>query len=501
MSSLREVVVRVPSSGSRARGVNSQGSHEDPEHKVKGRAVDEHSQGFRSTLVWQPRHPTMGLGDTAVLYVREMGHQHSHDRADDAVDGPLGRRLKLGGAALLVAALVAMAAMWPRGNAPDLGVQPQDYVNATVSTIDRAECPGMEADSFIGCREVTVELTSGPESGTLGLFLVLDSQLDVPELSAGDQIVLRDVRTAPDDFRYTYSDRQREKPLVGLAVVFVVVVLIFGRWQGLRALVGLALGVAILILFLVPALLRDEPAVLAAGVAGVVMLGLALYLAHGFSVASSIALFGTVASLALVSVLAIAGVAISRFSGLANADAQVLSVTADALDLRGLLLASMVIGTLGSLDDVTVSQVSTVAALRRANPGMGVSRLYREATSVGRDHVASSVNTLVLAYAGASLPLMLLFAQGSQPFGRILTSEVVAIEVVRMLVGSIGLIASVPITTALAAYVIGRDATEVEIDGPSVNAGADESSGPQWDDFGPDPSVLGWDPEAPPSAP
>ena len=397
---------------------------------------------------------------------------------------------------LLVVALVAMVLLWPRGDAPDLGAQPQDYVDATVSAVRRAECPGMEADSFIGCREIEVDLTSGPESGGLGVFLVLDTQLDVPELGRGDEIVLRDVRTAPEDFRYTYSDRQREKPLLALGIVFALVVIVFGRLQGFRALVGLGLSGAVLVLFLVPALLRDEPAVLVAAVSGVVVLGLALYLAHGFTVASSIALFGTVVSLGLVSLLAIVGVAVSRFSGLASADAQVLSVTADALDLRGLLLASMVIGTLGSLDDVTVSQVSTVAALHRADPRMGVARLYREATQVGRDHVASSVNTLVLAYAGASLPLMLLFAQGSQPLARILTSEVVAIEVVRMLVGSIGLIVSVPLTTALAAVVIGRTNPELAGRG-SETEGEVPSAGPRWEDFGPDVSVLGWEPDAP----
>jgi uncharacterized membrane protein len=140
-------------------------------------------------------------------------------------------------------------------------------------------------------------------------------------------------------------------------------------------------------------------------------------------------------------------------------------VTASALDLRGLLVAGIVVGALGVLDDVTVSQVSIVAALRRANPGLGWRLLYREAMSVGRDHVASTVNTLVLAYAGASLPLLLFFTQGDQPVERLLTSELIAVEIVRMLVGSIGLVASVPITTALAALVMGAGRAEADDDG------------------------------------
>jgi uncharacterized membrane protein len=126
------------------------------------------------------------------------------------------------------------------------------------------------------------------------------------------------------------------------------------------------------------------------------------------------------------------------------------------------LVAGIVVGALGVLDDVTVSQVSIVAALRRANPGLRWRLLYREATSVGRDHVASTVNTLVLAYAGAALPLPLFFTQGDQPVERLLTGELIAVEIVRMLVGSIGLVASVPITTALAAVVMGAGRAETD---------------------------------------
>jgi uncharacterized membrane protein len=154
----------------------------------------------------------------------------------------------------------------------------------------------------------------------------------------------------------------------------------------------------------------------------------------------------------------------THLTGLADNSAQVLRVTASALDLRGLLVAGIVVGALGVLDDVTVSQVSIVAALRRANPGLGSRLLYREAMSVGRDHVASTVNTLVLAYAGASLPLLLFFTQGDQPVERLLTSELIAVEIVRMLVGSIGLVASVPITTALAALVMGAGRAEADDD-------------------------------------
>jgi uncharacterized membrane protein len=206
----------------------------------------------------------------------------------------------------------------------------------------------------------------------------------------------------------------------------------------------------------VPALLRDSPAVPVALVGMVTVAFLAIYLAHGVGITSTIALSGTLVSLAATCLLAVMVASLTELSGLASQEAQVLRVTAEALDLRGLLLAGIVVGALGVVDDVTVSQVSTVAALRRANPTFGARQLYSEATRVGRDHVASAVNTLVLAYAGASLPLLLYFAQGDQPVGRLLTGELVAVEVVRMLVGSIGLVLSVPVTTRLAAVILTR---------------------------------------------
>jgi uncharacterized membrane protein len=202
----------------------------------------------------------------------------------------------------------------------------------------------------------------------------------------------------------------------------------------------------------------------------------AIYLAHGLSTASTVALAGTIVSLVITTVLAFLAAGATSLTGLTDENAQTLRVTAQALDLRGLLVAGIVVGALGVLDDVTVSQVSTVGALRRANPGLSTVQLYREATRVGRDHVASTVNTLILAYAGASLPLLLFFSQGSQPIGRLLTGELIAVEVVRMLVGSVGLVLSVPITTGLAAAVLGVDDT-------ASHAGHHHA--PRWEDPAP----------------
>jgi uncharacterized membrane protein len=365
-------------------------------------------------------------------------------------------------------ALLGVIAFWPRGEAPDLGDLPNTYVDATVVEVTTDRCLDPEIAAPNDCRMVTAELTSGEDAGDIVEFAVPATAFDVPELVAGDEVVLLDVPTSPAPYRYSFSDFQRETPMLWLAGAFVVVVVVFGRWQGVRALLGLGASVAVLVAFLVPALLRDEPAVQVALAATVVVAFLALYLAHGPNLATTVALAGTLLSLALTSALAFAVAAATQLSGLADDRARTLRVTAEALDLRGLLVAGIVVGALGVLDDVTVSQVSLVNALRRANPGLPPRVLYREALQVGRDHVASTVNTLVLAYAGASLPLLLFFAQGNQPVGRLLTSEVIAVEVVRMLVGSIGLVASVPITTALAAYVLGPGEPTRLMPGPGL---------------------------------
>lgn len=227
----------------------------------------------------------------------------------------------------------------------------------------------------------------------------------------------------------------------------------------------------------------------------------ALYLAHGFNPATTVALAGTLVSLAIIAVSSVAVASIAHLSGLGDEAAQTIRVTADTIDLRGLLVAGFIVGALGVLDDVTVTQVSTVQALLRADPEIDRRHLYREATHVGRDHIASTVNTLVLADAGASLPLLLFFAQGTAPVGRILTGELVSVEIIRMLVGSIGLVLSVPVTTALAAVcltpahaAVGHDHSHSAADGQPAasgqrgsraDAGDDSVPAPRWEDFAP----------------
>lgn len=351
-----------------------------------------------------------------------------------------------------VLAVVGLVALWPRGSAPDLGTRPSRYVDATVTSVRQDSCDSLEVPGATsGCRVVGIGLTSGSHKGTRSTFTVLDTQFDVPVLHVGDAVVLLDAPSSPEQYRYTFVDFQRGFPLIALTTLFGFVVIAFGRRQGIRALVGLAASAAVLVLFIVPALLRGSPALLVAVIGTVTVAYLALYLAHGFNPATTIALAGTLVSLGTIAALSLVVAAQAHLTGLGDEAAQTIRVTAGTIDLRGLLVAGVIVGALGVLDDVTVTQVSTVQALLRASPHMDRRKLYREATHVGRDHIASTVNTLVLAYAGASLPLLLFFAEGTAPSGRILTGELVSVEIIRMLVGSIGLVLSVPITTALAA--------------------------------------------------
>lgn len=390
-------------------------------------------------------------------------------------------------AALVVVASVAIIgviALWPRGSAPDIGLPPRSYIDATIVEAEEDVCPSVEAgpDQLDDCTIYSAELTSGESSGEVVQVTVPVTFTDIPELDVGDEVVLRDNPTSPPAYRYSFEDFQRSTPMLWLFLVFVVAVVAFGRWLGVRALAGLGLSLLVVVLFVVPALLRDSPELPVALVGAVVVAYLAIYLAHGVNTASSIALAGTLASLAVTAALALLMASAAQLSGLTGEETQVLRVTVDALDLRGLLVAGIVIGALGVLDDVTVSQVATVSALRRANPALTVRELYGEAIRVGRDHVAAAVNTLVLAYAGASLPLLLLFAQGNQPIARVLTSELVGVEVIRMLVGSIGLILSVPITTGVAATILTRgdgSRPRRRVDHPAEPAGAHQREQPR----------------------
>jgi uncharacterized membrane protein len=235
-----------------------------------------------------------------------------------------------------------------------------------------------------------------------------------------------------------------------------VIVVVVARWRGLAALAGLAVAWLVLVRFVLPDVLDGRSPVAVALVASAAIMIPVLYLAHGLNARTTTALLGTLASLALTGVLAAVFVAATHLTGTASDEATYIASLAGNVNWSGLMLAGVVIGSLGVLNDVTVTQASATWELHAANPDRPMAKLYRSSMRIGRDHIASSVYTLVLAYAGASLPLLILFALAGQPVHSVLTGETVAEELVRTLVGSIGLVASVPITTWLAALIVTR---------------------------------------------
>lgn len=386
---------------------------------------------------------------------RREARRLASGRAPVAV-GLATRRLLAGVAALLaVATVFGMVRLWP-GNATrqdlrELGLGlPAEVYEADVLVVSEEPCEGTTPEQDILCSRVTVELREGPDAGrTATLEFALSA--DAPQLEAGDAVVLAREPGAPEGLEYRVLDRQRKAPLAWLALLFAATVVALGGLRGMAALAGLAATFVVLLVFVIPSILDGRSPVMVAVVGAAAIAFLALYLAHGFTSMTTVALLGTVASLALTAVLAMVFVEVAEITGLASEEATVVRIGAAQIDLAGLVLGGVVIGALGAIDDMTVTQASAVWELRATDPRMPERMLLRAGLRIGRDHVASTVNTLFLAYAGASMPLLILFVLSRQSLVNVANSEVVATEIVRTLVGSIGLVASVPITTWLAA--------------------------------------------------
>jgi uncharacterized membrane protein len=232
-----------------------------------------------------------------------------------------------------------------------------------------------------------------------------------------------------------------------------VIVVAFGRLRGALSLLGLGFSLALVLLFVVPAILDGKSPLAVAIVGSLAVALITIPLAHGRGPKTLAAVLGTATSLLLTALLALIFTKATHLTGFSNEEAAFLDLAGANVSLEGLVLAGMVIGALGVLDDVTVSQASTVLALRSTNPTLHFRQLFAVAQRVGRDHVSATVNTLVLAYVGAALPILLIFSSSDLAVGDALSTEVVATQVVATLVGSIGLIAAVPLTTALAAVL------------------------------------------------
>ncbi|MCD2185753.1 YibE/F family protein [Actinomycetospora soli] len=339
------------------------------------------------------------------------------------------------------------------GAAAAVATQPLD--GTVVRAGAEADCadPTLAVEAGAGCFPLQVRLDEGPASGRT-IDTLLPGGPATPRFADGDAVVVAWSGGDPADASgYQVVDRQRGGSMLLLAGVFALAVVLLGRWQGLAALGALGITLLVLGLFVLPALLTGAAPVPVALVASGLIVAVVFPTIHGFSARTATAALGTVMSLGLIGVLALVFGGLTRLTGLDDSSTELIGVLGAGIDARGLLLAGLIIGALGVLDDVTVTQTSTVWELHRADPSSGTRELYAAAMRVGRDHVASAVNTLVLAYAGAALPLLLLFTLSGRGVGDLLTAEDVAQEVLRTLVGSIGIVAAVPVTTLVAAVV------------------------------------------------
>lgn len=400
------------------------------------------------------------------------GHGHGHSHSGPIPIGPIAARVVIGLlVAIGIASIVGVVALWPERVSVDVPTPFQSADGSAVESVDGTVlepsaglCPSPSAGRvFTGtplpapaggyeCASFVVDIDSGPNAGTQTL-LEISPGPGQPDLEAGDQIrLIRGVDTAGTVI-YGFDDFQRGGSLLLVVGVFVVVIVGVAGLRGLRALIGLTLAFGVIVLFVLPALLDDKPPVPVALVGGSLILYAVLYLAHGINLRTSAALLGTLTSMvvaAVGSVMVIDGTGVTGLSEEQNTNIQTYL---EHVSIVGLLLAGFIIGSLGVLNDVTITQASATFELAAANPHASRRDLFTGAMRVGRDHIASTVYTLLLAYAGGALPLLLLLSVAGRPLGDLLTGDAIATEIARSAVGGIALSLSVPLTTGIAAML------------------------------------------------
>ncbi|MEU6365072.1 YibE/F family protein [Streptomyces sp. NPDC046931] len=409
----------------------------------------------------------------------DEGHVHSHSHSHGPA-APVSRHLRRVIAAILIpftaAVVVGLVVLWPGGVPPHkrsgVGFDRQTQ-QATVTRVVAVDCASVNApggaptgNASTGdgsapqrpagtCKKATVRVDTGKDEGRTFTEIVQPDQSR--QLHEGEKVVVAYEPSAPKDLQYSVTDVDRKFPMALLAGIFAVAVVVVGRMRGIMALVALAVSFLVLGFFILPAILQGANPLLVAVVGSSAIMLIALYMCHGLSARTSVAVLGTLISLSLIGVLGSEFIGWAALTGNTDDNTGLIHGLYPHIDMSGLLLAGVIIGSLGVLDDVTVTQTSAVWELHEANPSMGWRGLYRAGIRIGRDHIASVVNTLVLAYAGAALPLLLLFSIAQSSVVSVAGSELVAEEIVRTLVGSIGLVASVPVTTILAAVVVSTD--------------------------------------------
>ncbi len=398
------------------------------------------------------------------------GHGHGHGHSDTPVPlGPVAAKVVVGLLVAIAIAVIAGAfALWPSKQSIDIPLPFQTTGGGavtteagTVTSQSIGSCGSPDAgrpfegnptppvnDSY-ECQRSIVDITSGEDAGKRTVLEIAPGP-GQPDLRTGEGIRLVKQTDPTGAVQYSFNDYSRGLPLAIIVGVFAVVICIVARWRGFRALVGLVIAFAVLVVFMLPALLDGAPAIPVALVAGAIILYAVLYLAHGVNLRTSSALLGTLTSMGLAAVLSYVAIRMTHLTGLSEEQNTEVQTYITHVSITGLLLAGFIIGSLGVLNDVTITQASAAFELASVDKTASRRQIFGAAMRVGRDHIASTVYTLVLAYAGGALPLLLLFSVAGRSFQDVLTGDAVAIEIVRSSVGGVALALSVPLTTAIA---------------------------------------------------
>lgn len=331
----------------------------------------------------------------------------------------------------------------------------QRYLKATILEVleeGKKDIAGQQ--NFV--QKLKVRITDNPEKDkelTIthgGIFNITPLQL----LRNGDQVILIKSENPDGTAVYSIMDKYRLNNVIYILIGFFFLVVLVSGKKGFGSLLGMGVSLAIILSFIVPQILAGRDPLLISIVGSIAIMMVSIYLAHGFSKTTHIAVASTTITLTLTGFLAVLFVRLASLTGLGSEDTYLLQFGPSAINLQGLLLGSMIIGALGVLDDTTTTQSATIAELAKTDKTLSAKELAEKGLVIGHEHIASLVNTLVLAYAGASLGIFILFVMNPshQPYWVILNSEVIVEEVIRTIAGSIGLILAVPITTIIASY-------------------------------------------------
>ncbi|MGW0177218.1 YibE/F family protein [Rhodococcus sp. NPDC003322] len=415
-----------------------------------------------------------------------MSHGHGHGHTGPVPVGPVAARVVVGLlSAIGLAVVIGAIALWPSRHSVEIPLPFQTAGGGavvteagSVVTSDFGPCgspsvgrpftgnPVPPPNNSYECQRSVVAIESGPNEGTRTL-LEIGPGPGQPNLVAGENIRLVRQTDNTGATAYSFEDYARGWSLLAVVLVFVIVVIVVARWRGFRALLGILVAFAVLVGFMLPALLDGKPAVPVALVGGAIILYAVLYLAHGVSLRTSSALLGTLASMALAAVLSWAAIEMTHLTGLSEEQNTNVQTYIGHVSITGLLLAGFIIGSLGVLNDVTITQASSAFELAHLDPDANRRSVFSAAMRVGRDHIASTVYTLVLAYAGGALPLLLLFSVAGRSITDVLTGDAVAIEILRSAVGGIALALSVPLTTAIAVALARPPRSQVPLAAPA----------------------------------